>query len=113
MPGESPPRRALRWAIGLIAFWSVPALISTSLMYSMGKEGIFRSVASQFPPWMFWAAATVPILALGKAFPLDRGGWARSLPVHLVATALTSFGCLLVAVLVSCTCLHMHYCGEM
>jgi LytS/YehU family sensor histidine kinase len=38
--------------------------------------------------WLPWAVVTLPILWLGKRFPLQEGSWSRSLPVHFLACAL-------------------------
>ncbi len=84
----------LKWAI-IIGFWTFFGLLNgTQLYLGLRMENmqisLWRVFATDLFGWWPWALATPIVLALGRRFPLERGGWWRVLPVHLVA-------CLLIA----------------
>jgi two-component system LytT family sensor kinase len=88
--------RGLRWPL-IFAIWAIPGLISASqtfLYYADGPDAMpFSSaVAHSLPPWLYWALVTPAILALGRAFRLERDTWPRSVAVHLIANVILSAG---------------------
>jgi anti-sigma regulatory factor (Ser/Thr protein kinase) len=64
-------------------------VICSMQMYAFQGPDADRSFADLLiytvPTWGPWGLATPGIIALGCSFPLGRGMWARSMPVHLVA----------------------------
>ena len=93
----------LRTWLLLLGLWTLPGLLSTFLVHSQAppSQAFWKSLASQVPPWWFWAPVTPFIFGVARAFPLGKGRWVRSIPAHLVASLVLSAGALAVAV-VSC-----------
>jgi signal transduction histidine kinase len=95
MPASSssrPGRAATSWQLGLGVFagWLVIGLISSSLTFNAWQgEGLqigwSRTQLLLLPYWLYWAAVTPVIVALGKAWPLTGGRWRRTLPRHALA----------------------------
>lgn len=85
-------RAATRWRLGLGVFagWLAIGLISTSLTLNAWQgEGVqvgwARAFALLLPYWLYWGFVTPVIIALGRRWPLARGRWRRSLPLHFAA----------------------------
>ena len=70
------------------AVWALVGLVSASQVYlaslSMGHdEASFLAVAWWVVPvWLAWVPLTPAIVGLARAFPLERGRLARSVPIH-------------------------------
>lgn len=105
---------SVREALLLVALWTLPGLLSTALVHFQSPPGqaLWKSVASQVPPWWFWAPVTPLILRAGVAFPISRAAWLRSLPVHALLALTLSAGALAVAV-ASCEATAVGACREM
>ena len=78
---------AAAWAIGL---WTIPgAMYSLETAYAWALDGagrpLWRAALYQMPSWYVWAVLMYPLMRLARAFPLSRGRWLRSLPVHAAA----------------------------
>ena len=74
-----------------IGAWTLVGLLfgSQAVLYSLytGTPRVTLPLASALADWYMWALLTPAILALGRRFPLVRGGWWwRSLPVLFVAS---------------------------
>ncbi|HKK09001.1 MAG TPA: histidine kinase [Gemmatimonadota bacterium] len=81
-------RRILLW-IGLVfAAATAMGLVATA----QAAYGTFRAEQTPFwemarywfPDYYIWAALSPLILWLGRRFPVDREGWIRHLPIHMV-----------------------------
>lgn len=108
--GPTPPRREadrrrrlLFWVVLVVAAATVMGFVATV----QASFGTFRDEATPFwemakywfPDYYLWAALSPLILWMGRRFPLDRGTWARYLPIHLVVAA----GLLQVELFTSCS----------
>jgi two-component system, LytTR family, sensor kinase len=84
-----PLMRPVRRLALLLLVWSIPGLVSTTQVYvqelGTGGLGFARAAVWQMSSWWAWAALTPLVLHLLERFPLERGVWLRSAPVHLVA----------------------------
>src|SRR5207253_3725332 len=91
---------AAKTALVLLGLWTLPGLLSTALVHFQSPVGqpLWKSFASQVPPWWFWAPATPLIFWVGRRFPFGLRVWVRSLPIHLLASVLFSAGALVIAV---------------
>lgn len=75
----------------VIAVWGLVGLVSASQVYlasrSMGHDqaGFLDVAWWVMPVWLLWALLTPAIDRLCRAFPLERGRLARTLPIHAVA----------------------------
>lgn len=80
----------IRYGI-VIGVWGLVGLVSASQVYlasrSMGHDeaGFFDVAWWVMPVWLLWALLTPAIVRVSRAFPLERGRLARTLPVHAVA----------------------------
>lgn len=96
-----PLGRAARWLI-LLAAWSVPGLVTSTQVYFLHQRyepiSFAEALLWQMPGWYFWVPATPLILLLVEAFPLGRGRWQRSVPVHLSAIMALSVAHLAVSI---------------
>ena len=103
----------VRQALVLLGVWTLPAILSTLLVHSQSPPGqlLGKSLASQVPPWWYWAPLTPLIFQLGRSFPLQRGRLLRSVPFHVLACVLVACGALAVAV-VSCEVSAVGVCHE-
>lgn len=77
-------------AAAVLGGWLAIGLVSSGLTYTVWRDeglsiGWFRATAALLPYWLYWAAATPAIVALGRRWPIDARGWPRALPVHIVA----------------------------
>lgn len=111
---EGASLRVAKMALVLLGLWTLPGLLSTALVHFQSPPGqaLWKSFASQVPPWWFWAPATPLILRLGRAFPIAKHAWTRSLPVHVLVALALSAGALAVAV-ASCEATAVGACREM
>jgi two-component system LytT family sensor kinase len=83
--------RAKWWLI--FGCWSFVALFFTSQTYTQSRLSqeplsFFRVASWQFSSCYVWFALTPIILWLNRRFPLERGRWMRSLPLHLLFSVL-------------------------
>ncbi len=80
----------------MLLLWSIPGVVATSQVVFFWKLNpqptVLEALFWQLPQWWFWAAATPLVLFLGRRFPIERGRWILSLPLHLVACAILSAG---------------------
>lgn len=88
-----------RWkaAAVLLGVWTIPGVLYTlETAYAWGPDDapgrLARAALYQIPSWWVWAAATPLVQRLLLKFPLARGTWWRSLPVHAVACVAIAFG---------------------
>ncbi|MGD8276423.1 MAG: histidine kinase [Gemmatimonadota bacterium] len=70
--------------------WLAIGLVSSGLTYTVWRDeglqiGWLRATATLLPYWLYWAPATLAIVALGRRWPIDARRWPRSLPVHVLA----------------------------
>jgi signal transduction histidine kinase len=82
--------KRLTAAAGVIGLWTIPGVMySLETAYSWRLEGIgepvWRAALYQMPGWYVWAVLMYPLMRLARAFPLSRGRWLRSVPVHALA----------------------------
>jgi len=87
-------RERLKWII-IVGFWTFFGLLNASQLYfGLKMEGLnlplWRVAGVNLFGWWPWIPATAMVLALGRRFPVERGTWLRSLPIHLAAAALIS-----------------------
>jgi signal transduction histidine kinase len=79
--------RRVAW---VIAFWTIPGLVSTTQIYWLWNTyeaplGFHLAALWQMPPWYFWAAATPLIVLIARRFRLERRGLATAVFAHVVA----------------------------
>ncbi len=89
----------VRAANGLtfVALWTLIGLLFAGQFHlSNAQFGVpvtwGTAIGFGLADWYVWAVWSLPILALSRRFPLDRGGWVRNLAVHLSASAVVSVG---------------------
>ncbi|HET9451054.1 MAG TPA: histidine kinase [Aggregicoccus sp.] len=87
----------LHRVLPLALLWSIPGLISaTSLYFVIQQEEPelrFRTALLwSYPPWLYWALVTLPILALGRRFRLELGTLRSALAVHVPFLLLVGTG---------------------
>ena len=91
LPALRPSPRAWLW-LGGFAVWTLLGLLSASqrVLYRLhsGEPAPWSMVFGRtLADWYTCALFTPAIVWLAGRFPLDRGRWARSLPVHVLASA--------------------------
>ena len=89
-------RNRLKWAV-IIGFWTFFGLLNATQIYlSLRMEGFYRPFSRfllvNLFGWWPWIPATWLVLALGRRFPVERGTWWRTLPIHFLAAVLISLG---------------------
>jgi hypothetical protein len=94
MPVSSPSRLLLRF-LGVVAFWTVVGLAFASQFYLssalLGRTVTWQQAISySLADWYVWAVISIPVLALARRFPPERGPMVRTAAVHLVAALLCS-----------------------
>lgn len=103
-PTESRATR-LRFALLVLACWTVSALISTSVSFTFGdlrqeRTPLLAVLFTQLGIWWFWAAITPAIWWMGRRFPLQRAHIARLIAIHaagaIAVSALFAFSATLV-----------------
>jgi len=89
------PATTRRWplAAAVLGGFTVVGLISSSLTWSTWQAehlgvGFGLAVLLTLPYWLFWAAVTPVIVALGRRAPIGTTRWPRALLVHVTACAL-------------------------
>lgn len=114
LPARNSLDAVAKASLVLLGLWTLPGLLSTALVHFQSPPGqaLWKSFASQVPPWWFWAPATPLIFRLGRAFPISKGAWTRSVPVHVLVALVLSAGALAVAV-ASCEASAVGACREM
>lgn len=91
-PRRGPPA----WLVA--APWIACGLISSTQSYLLytPKDGsdpsLLLSMASQMPPWLFFAALAPAIARLARSRRLTRSRWRRNVAIHLGANALVTVG---------------------
>src|SRR6266705_997778 len=85
---------AARWALGF-CFWPLLGLSFASQFYiSSAKAGLEvswkQAVDYALGDWYVFALLSVPVVRLARRFRFEGGAWARSLAMHLVASAFFS-----------------------
>jgi two-component system LytT family sensor kinase len=83
----------LKALAAVVGVWSIPIMMGIAqyalLSAYWPQPFSFRAtVIAQTCFWWFWAVATPVIFVAGRRFPLRRGAWLRSAPVHLLLAAL-------------------------
>ena len=84
----------MRRALGWLAGWSVPGVLSAVQVWLLTLDHPDPPAAylSQIPPWWLWAAATPALARLADRRSLfGRAGW-RNLPWHVVACLVMCIG---------------------
>ena len=82
----SPQRRHVRSALALVAFWSVPALLVSSITALERPEvGLPRAFLMYGLPWYFWAGITPTIARLGRRYRFDGEARGRAIAAHVAA----------------------------
>ncbi len=90
LPDDAPPtpRRTwrLRWGIAA-AWWALDAFITVTNYHRMGAAGAERAafVLATAVSAALWVPLTVFAFWLAARAPLERGAWARRLPLHVAA----------------------------
>jgi two-component system, LytTR family, sensor kinase len=82
-------RRWLRWTL-VFAGWTCAGLFFASqtylaYKYSGGQAHIGIVLKLNLADWYLWGLLAPGIIWLGRRFPLERGHWARSTVMHLIA----------------------------
>ena len=60
-------------------------------LFSEHKQPLFSLAVMNFSFWYGWALLAPIVLWVARRFPLERGIWKRSVPVHLIAVFLLIF----------------------
>jgi hypothetical protein len=82
-------RRWLRWTL-VVAGWTSAGLFFASqtylaYKYSGGQAHLRIILRLSLADWYLWGLLAPGIIWLGRRFPLERGHWARSTGIHLIA----------------------------
>ncbi len=88
-PNAETRKNMIGW-LALFGVWMMVALFLTSQsslqsQLSENPVSISRIFSWQLVSCMIWFCLTPVVLKLGKLFPLDKGRWPVSIPVHIVA----------------------------
>ena len=81
-------------ATALVAFWSIPILLSATQHVLIapsgsGQSGFLEGVLRTAPGWALWAVFSLVVLRLAQRVPPRRATWRRVVAVHLpVAVAM-------------------------
>jgi two-component system, LytTR family, sensor kinase len=81
--------------VGLLFFlWSLPGLVSASQATMLWNPPLDLEVALiwMLPPWWYWGLMAPLVMRLGRRFRLESGGWASSVPLHLMANTVIALG---------------------
>lgn len=96
---ESVAGRPRRWTTyaAVLGGWMLLALLETTKEWIGWRvRGAPRSwalvAAVNLPFWLYWAAATPAVVALGRRFPLLGPGRVRSVAVHLLCSLIAALG---------------------
>lgn len=86
--------RRLTWAGLILLLWVLVGLFNGSREYMLalnaGSRPDWRPLAAHLYDVLLWAAFTPLMFMAARRFPLERGRWRRSLPVHLLGGSLTA-----------------------
>jgi two-component system, LytTR family, sensor kinase len=87
----------------LLLVWSIPGLLSATAVYFVVQQEepdlrFSTALLWQYPPWLFWAFATLPILALGRRYRLELGSLRKAIPIHVAFLVVVSAGCMFTAI---------------
>jgi two-component system LytT family sensor kinase len=82
-------RRWLRWTL-VVTGWTSAGLFFASqtylaYKYSGGQAHLRIILRLSLAGWYLWGLLAPGIIWLGRRFPLERGHWARSTGIHLIA----------------------------
>ncbi len=88
-------RRWLRWFLIFLG-WTAIGLFFTSQSYITYKYAGGRVLLGvilklQMGEWYAWGLIAPALVWLARRFPLERGRWARNLPVHVIASVVVAF----------------------
>ncbi|MGH9703014.1 MAG: sensor histidine kinase [Candidatus Acidiferrales bacterium] len=88
-------RRWLRWFLIFLG-WTAIGLFFTSQSYITYKYAGGRVLLGvilklQMGEWYAWGLIAPLLVWLARRFPLERGRWARNLPVHIAASVAVAF----------------------
>ena len=82
-------RRWMRWLLALLGWTGVAVFFASqtylSYKYSGGQARLWLILKMNLIEWYAWGLLAPGIIWLAHRFPLERGRWARSLTIHLVA----------------------------
>lgn len=83
---------AVGWALAVAAFLG---LIEAIKGYVAGRDapnqfGWTEALVTNLPWWLLWGLLAIPIFALVRRFPLERGRWRSSVTVHSAASVFFS-----------------------
>jgi two-component system, LytTR family, sensor kinase len=86
---ESPPHYGL-WAGVIVGWWTVNGFVSASQYYFLRSSSEMpitwvHALTTGMTSAYLWVPITVLVFWLGWRYRLERGRWARSLTIHLVA----------------------------
>ena len=90
---EEPAPRRLRAGVAIVVLWLLVGLFNGSrdfLLPDTGNPTDWRTLAGHLADVLLWAGFTPLIFAAARRFPLERGRWRRSLPVHVLGGTLTA-----------------------
>jgi two-component system, LytTR family, sensor kinase len=89
-------RNRLKWVV-IIGFWTFFGLLNGSQLYlglkmeaEVGNISFWKIFGTQLLGWWSWIPLTPVILLLARRFPLERGTWHKTLPIHVLACVLIS-----------------------
>jgi two-component system LytT family sensor kinase len=83
-------RRWIRWLVVFLGWTGVAVFFAsqTYLSYksSGGQANLWLVLKMNLVEWYVWGFLAPEIVWLARRFPLERGRWAGSLPIHVVAS---------------------------
>src|SRR4051812_7397249 len=91
-----PQPTARRWTV-ILAVATALGLFSSFQAYQVVRlydnkpEPFVLLLGLNFGYWYAWALLAPVVLYFARRFPIDRGTWLRSLPVHLAAVLVVTF----------------------
>jgi len=88
-------RRWLRWLFQVLLWTSIGLFFASqsyfTYKYAGGKVLLGVILKLQMGEWYAWGLIAPGLVWLARRFPLERGKWARNLPVHLAASLLVAY----------------------
>jgi two-component system, LytTR family, sensor kinase len=88
--------RSLLRGFGVLVFWTIVGLAFASQFYLsstlQGRSVTWtQAISYSLADWYVWALVSIPILALARRFPPERGSVAKSAVAHLLGALACSF----------------------
>ncbi len=85
----------LRWLLIFLG-WTAIGLFFTSqsyitYKYAGGRVLLGLILKLQMSEWYVWGLIAPALVWFARRFPLERGRWARNLPIHIVASLVVAF----------------------